>query len=56
MKKYLNGMITGVVVGTAVGMAVLPQLDRKTQRMVKKAGRKIMDVAENSYESVMDII
>ncbi|SFU50554.1 hypothetical protein SAMN04487886_10432 [Clostridium sp. DSM 8431] len=51
MSKYLNGMMTGVMVGAAVGMTVMPQLDRRTQRMVKRAGRKIIDLAENSYEN-----
>lgn len=56
MKNYLNGIITGVVVGATVGMIVMPQLDRRTQRMIKKAGRKVIDFAENSYENVMEII
>lgn len=56
MKKYLNGIMTGVVVGAAVGMVVMPQLDRKTQKMVRKAGKKIVDFAENSYENMINII
>lgn len=56
MKRYLNGMMTGVVVGAALGMAVMPQLDRRTQKMVKKVGRRVMDFAEDSYENMMGII
>ena len=56
MKKYLNGMMTGVIVGAAVGMAVMPQLDRKTQKMVRKAGKKLVNFAESSYENVINII
>ena len=43
-------------IGAAVGMAVMPQLDRKTQKMLKKAGRKLVNFAENSYENVINII
>ena len=56
MRKYLNGMMTCVIVGAAVGMAVMPQLDRKTQKMVRKAGKKLVNFAENSYENVINII
>ena len=56
MKKYLNGMMTGVIVGATVGMAVMPQLDRKTQKMVKNAGKKLVNFAESSYEIVINII
>ncbi len=56
MKKYLNGMMTGVIVGATVSMMVMPQLDRKTQKRVKRVGRKIIDFAENSYENMMEII
>ena len=53
MGKYINGMITGIVVGATVGVMVLPQLDRKTQRAVKRTGQKILDMAEDSYLDVM---
>ena len=54
--KYLSGMVTGIVVGATVGAMVLPQLDRKTQRAVKKAGKTMLGMAEDSYEGMMGII
>ena len=51
--KYLSGMVTGIVVGATVGAMVLPQLDRKTQRAVKKAGKTMLGMAEDSYEGMM---
>ena len=54
--RYINGIITGVVVGAAVGMIVLPQLDRKTQKALKRTGQKILNLAEDSYESIRELI
>lgn len=53
MTKYMFGMVTGLVVGTTVGMMVMPQLDRKTQKNVKRAGQRMMNLAEDSYDSMM---
>lgn len=56
MGKYINGMVAGLVVGTTIGIMVLPQLDRKTQKKIKKAGCKLLDFAEDSCESMMGVI
>ncbi|PRR82349.1 YtxH domain-containing protein [Clostridium vincentii] len=56
MNRYINGMIAGIVVGATVGIMVLPQLDRKTQKSVRRAGKKIIDIAEDSYDSVREMI
>lgn len=53
MNKYLYGVVTGMVVGASVGMMVVPQLDRKTQKTMKKAGRKVINFAGDSYEGIM---
>lgn len=52
MKKYLCGMVTGVMIGATVAMIVVPQLDRKTQRAMKKYGRRVMDMAEDSIDGI----
>ena len=56
MNKHLNSMVTGTIVGMAVGVMVLPQLNKKTQRNVKKVGNRIADMAEESYCNMMDKI
>lgn len=53
MGKTFNGMMVGLVLGTAVGMMVLPQLDKKTQRNVKRAGRRLLDAAEDKCDCMM---
>lgn len=56
MNRYINGMIAGVMVGAAIGVMVLPQLDRKTQKAVRKAGQRIMNIAEDSYDNMREMI
>lgn len=54
MGRYIRGVVTGAVIGTAVGMMLLPELDRKTHKRVKKMGKKLAHVAEDRYDNVMD--
>lgn len=56
MCKYINGMVAGIIVGAAVGMMILPQLDRKTQKTMKRAGNTVLDLIGDSCGSVMDLI
>ena len=36
MGRYISGMVAGLAVGATIGMIVMPQLDRKTQKKLKK--------------------
>lgn len=54
MGKMIGGLVTGAIVGAAVGVMVLPQLDRKTQRNVRRVGKRALGVAEEAYDCVRD--
>ena len=56
MGRYISGMVAGLAVGATIGMIVMPQLDRKTQKKIKKAGWKLLDFAEESYGDIIDFI
>ena len=56
MGKYINGMVAGLIVGATVGVLLLPKLDKKTQRKIRRAGQKILDFAEDSYDDMRDMI
>ena len=56
MGSYTSGMVAGLAVGATIGMIVMPQLDRKTQKQIKKAGCKLLDFAEESYGDIIDFI
>lgn len=51
-----KGLIAGTILGAAAGMIILPQLDRKTQRCMKKAGRKLVCAAEDTYDTITSVI
>lgn len=52
----LKSMATGVIIGAAVGMLVLPQLDRKTQRVIKKTGKRVVHLAEDAYGNIVEYV
>lgn len=53
MLRMLKGMVTGAVIGMAVSAVVLPQLDRRTQRNMKRVGRRALNMAEDACDMVM---
>ena len=52
----LKSMAAGAIIGAAVGVLLLPQLDRKTQRAIKKTGRRMMGMAEDAYGNIIDYV
>lgn len=53
MLKMLKGMAAGAVVGMALSAVVLPQLDRKTQRSLKKVGKRAINMAGDACDMMM---
>ena len=52
----MKGIMAGTVIGMAAAMIIFPSMDRKTQRTVRRAGRRMMDIAEDTYDGVMDLM
>ncbi len=48
MGKIVRSLTVGMVVGTAIGMMFMPNLDRRTQKAIRKAGRRVRGMAEDS--------
>ncbi|MGG7056803.1 YtxH domain-containing protein [Clostridium tertium] len=53
MLRMIKGMAAGAVIGMAVSAVVLPQLDRRTQRNIKRVGRRAMNMAEDTCDMLM---
>ena len=53
MLKILKGMVAGAIVGVAVSAVMLPQLDRRTQRNLKRVGRRAMNIAEDACDMMI---
>ena len=56
MMKCIRNVATGAIIGAAVSTMLYPQLDRKYQRNIKKAGKRAMNMAEDAYDSILDYI
>ncbi|OPJ61692.1 YtxH domain-containing protein [Clostridium chromiireducens] len=54
MERFSKGMVAGILVGVAVEMAMMPHYNRRTQRTMKRAGRRMKDVAESTYHGIQD--
>jgi gas vesicle protein len=55
MGKFINGITTGAIVGATIGMMVAPQLDRNTRKRLKKTGKKMVNVAGDLYDNMMNM-
>lgn len=56
MCRFMKGIMAGTVIGMAAAMIIFPSMDRKTQRTVRRAGRRMMDMAEDTYDGVMGFV
>ena len=56
MQKFSKGMMAGILIGVAVEMAMMPQYDRRTQKTMKRAGRKMRNMAESTYSGIQDLM
>jgi gas vesicle protein len=56
MERFSKGMMAGILIGVAVEMAMMPNYDRRTQRTMKRAGRRMRNMAESTYHGIQDWI
>lgn len=56
MLKGINGMVTGMILGIGVASMVLPQMDRKKQRAVRRFSKRVMGRAMNSYDGIVGLM
>ena len=52
MERFSKGIMAGILIGVAVEMAMMPQYDRRTQRTMKRAGKKMRNMAESTYDGM----
>lgn len=56
MYKFIKGVTMGAVIGAAIGIIMMPNLDRRTQRSMRRAAKKMRHVAEDTYDGMLDWI
>ena len=54
MQRFSKGIMAGILIGVAVEMAMMPQYDRRTQRTMKRAGKKMRNMAESTYDGMQN--
>lgn len=54
MERFSKGMVAGILIGVAVEMAMMPRYDRRTQRTMKRAGKRMRNMAESTYNGIQD--
>ena len=54
--KVIKSLAIGTILGVAIGMMVLPELDRKTQRNIRRTSKKLKCVAGDAYDNILDYI
>lgn len=54
MEGFSKGMVAGILVGVAVEMAMMPYYDRRTQRTMRRAGKRMKNMAESTYNGIQD--
>ena len=54
MQRFSKGMMTGILIGVAVEMAIMPQHSRSTQRTMKRAGKRMRNMAESTYDGIQN--
>lgn len=52
--KVIKSLAIGTVLGMAVGMMVLPELDRKTQRNIRRTSKRLRCAAGDAYDNILD--
>lgn len=56
MGRCINGLAVGMAIGIGVGVAMLPQMDRKTKRSIKRGRRNVMNRTEDLYDTVINLL
>lgn len=54
--KVIKSLAIGTIFGVAIGMMVVPELDRKTQRNIRRTSKKLKCVAGDAYDNILDYI
>ena len=54
MGRFTRGMMMGLVVGAAAEMMMMPYQNRKTKKNMKRAGRRIRNIAEATMDGMHD--
>lgn len=53
MGRLLTGMAAGAIIGSAVSMMIMPEMNKKTTRSMRRTGRKMINATEGAIGTIM---
>lgn len=56
MGRNVGGIAIGMAIGLGVSAMIIPCVDKRTQRNLKRARKKVMNKAEDSYDKIVNIL
>ncbi|WP_294153867.1 YtxH domain-containing protein [uncultured Clostridium sp.] len=56
MCKFFKGMVMGAIMGAAFEMMMFPQMDRRTQRNMRRMCDRMRHMAGRTYDGMYDWI
>ncbi len=54
--RFIKGLTTGAIIGAAAGMMMVPEMSRKTRKMIKRSNRTMMNTAENIVDAMRNMM
>lgn len=54
--KFIKGMMAGSLMGAAVGLMMIPSMDGRTRRRMRKRTRAAINAAEDAYGTMINWI
>lgn len=54
--RFIKGLATGAIIGAAAGMMAVPEMSRKTRRMIKRSNRTMMNTAESIVDAMKNMM
>lgn len=53
MGRLLTGMAAGAIIGSAVSVMMMPEMNKRTTKSIRRAGRKMMNATEGAIGNIM---
>jgi len=53
---FIKGITAGAIIGATAGMMMVPQMSRRTRKMVRRNSKMFMNRAEDVFDNIKDLM
>ena len=53
MGNFFSGMTAGALMGVAIGTVIVSSMDKRTQRMIRRTSKRMMDTMSSTYDGMI---